>query len=135
MKDAFGKNTDLSKYNGNKVLLVVNVASQCGFTNQYAGMQNIYDTYSSKGFGILAFPCNQFGGQEPGSNSEIQTFAKTQFNAKFPILGKIDVNGPSTDPVYKFLKSTATDPVPTAGWNPGLPEKDVQVFILIALPQ
>lgn len=107
VKDIDGKDVGLSKFKG-KVLLVVNVASKCGLTtSNYSELSNLYEKYKPQGLEILAFPCNQFGGQEPGSNSEIKQFACTKFKAEFPIFDKVDVNGPNTAPVYQFLKSSA----------------------------
>ncbi|KAA8521713.1 hypothetical protein F0562_012386 [Nyssa sinensis] len=107
VKDIDGKDVSLSKFKG-KVLLIVNVASKCGLTSSnYSELSHIYEKYKTQGFEILAFPCNQFGGQEPGSNPEIKQFACTRFKAEFPIFDKVDVNGPSTAPVYQFLKSSA----------------------------
>ncbi|KAI6680413.1 hypothetical protein NL676_034294 [Syzygium grande] len=107
VKDIDSKDVSLSKFKG-KVLLIVNVASKCGLTtSNYKELSHIYEKYKTQGFEILAFPCNQFGGQEPGSNPEIKQFACTRFKAEFPIFDKVDVNGPGTAPVYQFLKSTA----------------------------
>ncbi|KAL6985151.1 glutathione peroxidase gpx1 [Sarracenia purpurea var. burkii] len=107
VKDIEGNNTALSKFKG-KVLLIVNVASKCGLTtSNYSELAQIYEKYKTQGFEILAFPCNQFGGQEPGTNPEIKQFACTKFKAEFPIFDKVDVNGPNTAPVYQFLKSNA----------------------------
>ncbi|CAA6670260.1 unnamed protein product [Spirodela intermedia] len=107
VKDIDGKDVSLSKFKG-KVLLVVNVASRCGLTtSNYMELSHIYEKYKTQGFEILAFPCNQFGFQEPGSNQEIKQFACTRFKAEFPIFDKVDVNGPFTAPVYQFLKSSA----------------------------
>ncbi|XP_022750341.1 phospholipid hydroperoxide glutathione peroxidase, chloroplastic-like [Durio zibethinus] len=107
VKDIDGKDVSLSKFKG-KVLLIVNVASKCGLTtSNYSELSHIYEKYKTQGFEILAFPCNQFGGQEPGSNPEIKQFACTRFKAEFPIFDKVDVNGPNTAPVYQFLKSSA----------------------------
>ncbi|XP_068652058.1 probable phospholipid hydroperoxide glutathione peroxidase [Aristolochia californica] len=107
VKDIDGKEASLSKFKG-KVLLIVNVASRCGLTSSnYSELTHIYEKYKSQGFEILAFPCNQFGGQEPGSNAEIKQFACTRFKTEFPIFDKVDVNGPNTAPIYKFLKSSA----------------------------
>ncbi|CAK9184609.1 unnamed protein product [Ilex paraguariensis] len=105
-KDARGTDVDLSIYKG-KVLLIVNVASQCGLTNSnYTELTKLYEKYKDQGLEILAFPCNQFGAQEPGSNEEIQQFACTRFKAEYPIFDKVDVNGSNTTPIYKFLKSS-----------------------------
>uniref|UniRef100_A0A5B7B1X4 Glutathione peroxidase n=1 Tax=Davidia involucrata TaxID=16924 RepID=A0A5B7B1X4_DAVIN len=107
VKDIDGKDVSLSKFKG-KVALIVNVASKCGLTtSNYSELSHIYEKYKTQGFEILAFPCNQFGGQEPGSNPEIKQFACTRFKAEFPIFDKVDVNGPDTAPVYQFLKSSA----------------------------
>ncbi|OMO90689.1 Glutathione peroxidase [Corchorus olitorius] len=107
VKDIDGKNVSLSKFKG-KVLLIVNVASKCGLTtSNYSELSHVYEKYKNQGFEILAFPCNQFGGQEPGSNPDIKKFACTRFKAEFPIFDKVDVNGPNTAPVYQFLKSNA----------------------------
>lgn len=96
----------LSQHQG-KVVLVVNVASKCGFTPQYTGLETLYKKYIDKGLVILGFPCNQFGAQEPGSNDEIQSFCKLTYDLSFPVLAKVDVNGEKADPVYKFLKEEA----------------------------
>lgn len=107
VKDIDGKDVALSKFKG-KALLIVNVASKCGLTSSnYSELTHIYEKYKPQGLEILAFPCNQFGGQEPGSNPEIKQFACTRYKAEFPIFDKVDVNGPSTAPVYQFLKSSA----------------------------
>lgn len=104
VKDAKGDDVELSTYKG-KVLLIVNVASQCGLTNSnYPELTTLYGKYKDKGFEILAFPCNQFGNQEPGTNEEIKEMACTRFKAEFPIFGKVDVNGGNAAPLYKFLK-------------------------------
>jgi glutathione peroxidase len=87
--------------------LVVNVASKCGFTPQYEGLEALHKKFGPKGLVILAFPCNQFGAQEPGSNSEIQQFCQVNYGVSFPVMGKIDVNGDQADPLYEFLKSSA----------------------------
>ncbi|KAG0203563.1 glutathione peroxidase gpx1 [Mortierella sp. GBA30] len=88
-----------------KVVLVVNVASKCGFTKQYAGLEELYKKYKDQGFVILGFPCNQFGGQEPGNEEEIESFCQLNFGVTFPLMAKIDVNGDNEDPVYAYLKS------------------------------
>ncbi|KAI3453999.1 hypothetical protein Pfo_010662 [Paulownia fortunei] len=107
VKDIDQKDVSLSKFKG-RVLLIVNVASRCGLTSSnYTELSHLYEKYKTQGFEILAFPCNQFGGQEPGSNPEIKQFACTRFKAEFPIFDKVDVNGPNTAPVYQFLKSNA----------------------------
>ena len=105
-KAANGENIPLEKYKG-KVVLVVNVASKCGFTPQYKGLEGLYEKYKDQGLMILGFPCNQFGSQEPGSESEIQSFCEMNFGVKFPLMAKIDVNGKNADPVFNFLKESA----------------------------
>lgn len=87
-----------------KVLLVVNTASACGFTPQYSELQELYQKYGDKGFVVLAFPCNQFGSQESGSNEEIKKFCDLKFNINFPVFQKVDVNGKDTHPLFKYLK-------------------------------
>jgi len=87
-----------------RVVLVVNVASRCGFTPQYKQLQELHDRYSDKGLTILAFPCNQFGGQEPGTDSEIQQFCSTNYGVTFPVMSKIQVNGSQADPIFEYLK-------------------------------
>ncbi|KAK2452852.1 glutathione peroxidase [Trifolium repens] len=107
VKDIDKKDVNLSKFKG-KVLLIVNVASRCGLTSSnYTELSHLYDNFKSRGLEVLAFPCNQFGMQEPGSNEEIKQFACTKFKAEFPIFDKVDVNGPFTAPVYQFLKSSS----------------------------
>ena len=96
----------LSDYKG-KTLLIVNVASRCGLTPQYKGLQELYSKYSNKDFEILAFPCNQFGAQEPGSNEEIKEFCDINFNVSFKIFDKVNVNGSSASPLFKYLKNEA----------------------------
>ncbi|KAH8117880.1 glutathione peroxidase [Phellopilus nigrolimitatus] len=88
-----------------KVVLIVNVASQCGFTPQYKGLQKLYEKHKDKGFVILGFPCNQFGGQEPGTDEEISSFCELNHGVQFPLMKKTDVNGDNTNPVYKWLKN------------------------------
>ncbi|GMH26589.1 hypothetical protein Nepgr_028432 [Nepenthes gracilis] len=106
VKDASGNDVDLSQYKG-KVLLIVNVASQCGLTNSnYSELTKLYEKYKNNGLEILAFPCNQFGGQEPGTNDQIVEFACTRFKAEFPIFDKVNVNGGDAAPIYKYLKSS-----------------------------
>jgi len=99
-----GRSQKMEAYRG-KTLLVVNVASQCGFTPQYAGLQALHEEHRDKGFAVLAFPCNQFGHQEPGSEPEIQRFCSTTYNVTFPLFAKIDVNGADAHPLYRHLKS------------------------------
>ncbi|XP_042033460.1 probable phospholipid hydroperoxide glutathione peroxidase [Salvia splendens] len=105
VKDAKGDDINLNAYKG-KVLLIVNVASQCGLTNSnYTELTQLYQKYKDQGLEILAFPCNQFGSQEPGTNEEIQEFVCTRFKAEYPVFDKVDVNGSNAAPIYKFLKS------------------------------
>ncbi len=106
VKNASGQETDLSQYKG-KVVLVVNVASKCGFTPQYEGLEAIYNKYKDQGLVILGFPSNQFGAQEPGNNDEIQQFCKMNYGVTFPVMAKVDVNGDAAAPVYDFLKTSA----------------------------
>ncbi len=105
VKNIEKQEVNLSKYQG-QVVLIVNVASKCGYTPQYAGLEELYEEYGKKGFVILAFPCNQFGQQEPGTNEEIKEFCSTNYNVSFPLFDKIDVNGKDAHPLYKFLTSS-----------------------------
>ncbi len=98
-----GRERPLGNFSG-QVLLVVNVASKCGFTPQYSGLEALYRKYASRGFCVLGFPCNQFGSQEPGDTAEIAKFCQTTYDVTFPMFAKIDVNGASTHPLYAFLK-------------------------------
>ncbi|KUR77967.1 glutathione peroxidase [Novosphingobium sp. Fuku2-ISO-50] len=102
-----------------KVLLVVNTASKCGFTPQYDGLEALWRDYGDKGFEVLAFPCNQFGHQEPGSADEIESFCKVNFGVSFPLFAKIDVNGDDATPLYQWLKAEAPGIVGTKAikWN------------------
>ncbi|MET1133279.1 MAG: glutathione peroxidase [Aeromicrobium sp.] len=99
-----GIEQQLDDYRG-KVALVVNTASQCGFTPQYGPLQDLYDTYAERGFVVLGFPCDQFGGQEPGAEDEIATFCESQFGVQFPMFAKVKVNGSDAHPLYQWLKS------------------------------
>ncbi|MCL4775598.1 MAG: glutathione peroxidase [Burkholderiaceae bacterium] len=101
-----GRARALSHYRG-KVLLIVNTASQCGLTPQYAGLEALYREYRDRGLEILGFPCNQFGAQEPGSEGEIATFCETQFGVSFPMFAKVDVNGDAAHPLFKWLRRQA----------------------------
>ncbi|MCQ2479461.1 MAG: redoxin domain-containing protein, partial [Clostridia bacterium] len=103
-RDAKGKEVSLSDYKG-KVLLIVNTATGCGFTPQYEGLQKLYDKYNEKGLEILDFPCNQFGNQAPGTEDEIVSFCKLNYNVSFKQFAKINVNGADEHPLYKYLKS------------------------------
>jgi glutathione peroxidase len=104
-----GTEQSLRDYAG-KVALIVNVASQCGLTPQYGGLEELYTHFKDRGLVVLGFPCNQFGGQEPGSEGEIKTFCETRYGVTFPLFGKIDVNGPDRHPLYAFLTGAATAP-------------------------
>lgn len=115
-KDADGKDTALSAYKG-KVLLIVNVASRCGFTPQYKGLEATYEKYKGQGFTILAFPCNQFGGQESGTVAEIKQFCSTQYNVSFPLFDKIEVNGDHRHPLYDYLTGTNSPYPGKITWN------------------
>jgi len=106
----------LSKYEG-KVLLIVNVASECGYTPQYAGLEAIYKKYNDKGFEILAFPCNDFGQQEPGTNEEIQKFCSTKFDVTFSLFDKISVKGNEKAELYKMLTDNPITGKSEIGWN------------------
>ena len=106
VKAADGTETTLEAYRG-KVLLIVNVASKCGLTPQYEGLEALYRAHKEEGLEVLGFPCNQFAGQEPGSAEEIATFCSTAYDVTFPIYGKIDVNGSGATPLYQFLKKEA----------------------------
>lgn len=118
LKTLDGKPTTLADYRG-KVLLIVNVASQCGFTPQYSGLETLYRKYHARGVEVLGFPCNQFGGQEPGTPAEIRDFCSTTYNVTFPLFAKIDVNGKNTDPLYQWLKAQAKGVLGTEAikWN------------------
>lgn len=106
VKDATLKEFELSQYKG-KVVLVVNVASRCGFTPQYKGLEQVYKDFKDKGLVIVGFPCNQFGAQEPGNETEIVEFCEMNYGVSFPIMAKVDVNGSQATPVFDFLKSSA----------------------------
>jgi len=99
-----GNKTSLADFSG-KVLLIVNTASKCGFTPQYAGLEAIYEQFKDRGLVVLGFPCNQFGAQEPGAEAEIAQFCQLNYGVTFPIFAKIEVNGPNAHPLYQFLKS------------------------------
>ncbi len=104
--DIKGDQTTLSDYKG-KVLLIVNVASKCGFTNQYSGLQKLQDEFKDSGFSVLGFPCNQFGAQEPGTDEEIKSFCEMNFSVNFPLFSKIAVNGSEAPPLFDYLKTEA----------------------------
>jgi len=113
-----GKKKSLQDYKG-KVLLVVNTASKCGFTPQFAGLEELHKQYKDKGLEILGFPCNQFGKQDPGSNDEIMEFCQLNYGVSFPMFAKIDVNGADADPLFKHLKKEAPGVLGSEGikWN------------------
>ena len=118
VKDAQGKMFSFQQLEG-KVVLIVNVASKCGYTPQYAGLEELYRQYGEQGFVILGFPCNQFGGQEPGTEEQIIQFCSTTYDVSFPIMQKVDVNGSKATPIYEFLKSSAPGVMGTEAikWN------------------
>jgi glutathione peroxidase len=118
VKTANGEQVLLEKFKG-KAVLIVNVASKCGFTPQYVGLEALYREFKDKGFTILGFPCNQFGAQEPGTNEEIQQFCSLNYEVSFPIMAKVDVNGPDADPLYNWLKGSAPGLLGTENikWN------------------
>jgi len=113
-----GEEESLDKYRG-QVVLIVNTASKCGFTEQYKGLEALYQKYKSQGFVILGFPCNQFGKQEPGSNSDIAEFCELNFGVTFPLFAKVDVNGKEAAPLFEYLKSQAKGVLGSTGvkWN------------------
>jgi glutathione peroxidase len=118
VKDIDGKDVELARYKG-RVLLIVNTASQCNFTPQYKDMEEIYEKYKDKGFEVLAFPSNNFGKQEPGSNEQIKEFCSSRYKVSFPLFSKIVVKGEGIDPLYQFLTSETTNPKFSGaiGWN------------------
>ena len=118
LKDIDEKDTSLKPYQG-KVLLIVNVASKCGLTPQYTALQGIQEKYKAKGFSVLGFPCNQFGGQEPGSNKEIKQFCSTKYEVTFPLFDKLDVNGPKRHPLYVALAGKDSPFPGDIKWNFG----------------
>jgi glutathione peroxidase len=130
-----GHAQSLRAYEG-RVALIVNVASACGLTPQYAGLEKLYETYGNDGLTVLGFPCNQFGAQEPGTEAEIQTFCTTKYGVQFPMFAKLEVNGPGAHPLYQWLTSQATEPEGAGPiqWNFGkfLVGKDGQVIARFA---
>ena len=116
LKDIDGKPTSLKAYEG-KVLLVVNVASKCGYTPQYTGLEALQKKYQDKGFTVLGFPCNQFGGQEPGTNEEIKQFCSSKYQVTFPLFDKIDVNGANRHPLYTLLAGKESPFPGDIKWN------------------
>jgi glutathione peroxidase len=109
MKTIDGEERNLRDFDG-KALLVVNVASQCGLTPQYEALAKLHETFADRGFAVLGFPCNQFGAQEPGSEAEIKAFCTSNYGVSFPMFAKIDVNGPSAHPLYRWLEEQPTEP-------------------------
>tara|TARA_R110002167_G_scaffold163937_2_gene360819 strand:- start:264 stop:818 length:555 start_codon:yes stop_codon:yes gene_type:complete len=118
VKNIDGETVDLEDYEG-KVVLIVNTASECGLTPQYAGLQDLYKKYEEKGLVVLGFPCNQFGSQEPGSEADIKSFCSTKYNVTFPMFSKVDVNGKDATPIYKYLTSKDVKPAGKGkiSWN------------------
>lgn len=117
-KDIEGQEVPLAKLK-DRVLLIVNVASKCGFTPQYSGLEALQKQYADRGLSVLGFPCDQFGHQEPGDEAEIRDFCQTQYSVSFPMFSKIEVNGPGAHPLYTFLKSQAKGVLGTEAikWN------------------
>ena len=113
-----GTDTDLATYEG-QVVVVVNTASHCGFTSQYAGLQGLHDKYADRGFAVLGFPCNQFGEQEPGDEAEIASFCDRSFGVTFPMFAKVDVNGDDAHPLFEWLREEKSGLLPGNGikWN------------------
>lgn len=116
VKDLSGNEVALKDYNG-KVLLIVNVASECGYTPQYSGLEEIYKNYKNKGFEILAFPCNDFGGQEPGTNEQIRNFCSTNYGVTFKLFDKIKILGDDKSPLYERLTNNPVTPQKDIRWN------------------
>jgi len=118
VRDIKNQDVSLESYRG-KTLLIVNVASKCGFTPQYTGLEALYKQYASQGLVVLGFPCNQFGGQEPGTEADIASFCKTNYDVSFPMFAKVDVNGAGTAPIFQYLKTQAPGVLGTEAikWN------------------
>ena len=129
LKDIDGKETSLKAYAG-KVILAVNVASQCGSTPQYAGLQSLYDRLKDKGLVVVGFPCNDFGAQEPGTNAEIKSFCTSNYSVTFPMMDKVHVKGPEQHPLFKELTGPGAAFPGDIGWNFGkiLIGRDGKVF-------
>jgi glutathione peroxidase len=129
IKDIDHKETSIGAYQG-KVLLIVNVASKCGFTPRYTALEAVYEKYKDKGFVVLGFPCNQFGAQEPGTNDEIKKFCSTKYSVTFPLLDKIDVNGPNRAPLYVALAGKRSPFAGDIKWNftKFLSDRDGEIF-------
>jgi glutathione peroxidase len=125
-----GEETDLSPYRG-QVLVIVNTASKCGFTPQYAELQKLYEQYRAQGLEVLGFPCNQFGGQEPGSHDEVDEFCKVEYGVTFPLFEKTEVRGPNAHPLFQFLTEQAT----FQGFDPSYANaKRMEAFLQEKLP-
>jgi glutathione peroxidase len=133
MKDIDGKDVNLADYKG-KVVMLINVASRCGFTKQYAGLEKLYEKYKDQGFVIIGFPANNFGGQEPGSNEEIKQFCSDKYSVTFPMMSKISVKGDDKAPLYKYLTEETGDFKGEIGWNftKFLVDRNGQVFARFA---
>lgn len=118
VKTIMGEEVSLEEYKG-KTVLIVNVASRCGYTRQYADMQAAYEKYKDRDFVVLGFPCNQFGGQEPGTEAEIMQFCKDKYDVSFPMFAKLDVKGAGADPLFKYLSALDTTPKAAGdiSWN------------------
>lgn len=118
VRRADGSQQSLADYRG-QVLLIVNTASRCGFTPQYAGLESLYRRYREQGLTVLAFPCNQFGAQEPGNAEEIASFCSLNYDVSFPVFARLEVNGPQADPLFRWLKQEQPGWLGTAGikWN------------------
>jgi glutathione peroxidase len=118
VKSIDGRSLPMREFQG-KVLLVVNVASRCGFTPQYEGLEALYQKYKDRGLMVMGFPCNQFGAQEPGNEAEIQQFCQLNYKVSFPMFSKVEVNGPGAHPLYQFLKTSQKGVLGTEGikWN------------------
>jgi glutathione peroxidase len=116
VKDIHGKSVGLDRYKG-KVMLIVNTASQCGFTPQYKGLEALHQKLHDKGLAVLGFPCNQFGGQEPGSDLEIREFCSTRYDVTFPLASKLEVNGPGRHALYAWLTAAANGHPGDIAWN------------------
>ena len=118
VKDIDGKDASLGAYKG-KVILIVNVASKCGLTPQYKALEAVHEKYKDKGFAVLGFPCNQFGGQEPGTNEEIKQFCSSKYSVTFPLYDKLEVNGPGRHPLYVALAGKESPFPGDIKWNFG----------------
>ncbi|MDM4018980.1 glutathione peroxidase [Roseiconus lacunae] len=137
MKNIDGKVVDLEDFEG-KVVLIVNTASECGLTPQFAGLESLYQKYKDKGFVVLGFPCNQFGGQDPGSNAEIKQYCTSNYSVSFPMFSKVEVNDDGACDLYKYLTSKETKPkgAGSVSWNfeKFLVDRDGQLIARFAPP-